>query len=525
MKAHRNTLDVLASPIVPALAIIGLVALCMAALDVPQGLADKDVIESWSHGSAGFVSLLGLHHLGSALLPWVLLALVAIHGVAVKLTRAASPKVPLGFADLAASVLLLLALVAFILTGLSSAPPEIRDPTRLTIEPVIDAAPGGRQVVEEGAVYQLPGSDGQRLVAFGVLSTGPWAAERQADGKVRAHLPPNGDAKPASPVSFRVDSRRPLAIPAPSILAGLPSWIPAIFNILASLAAAAALLLAVFYARFQADDDSRKLSAWLALVVLIVLANPLAGPGLGLVPAGSGNTGAPVLYAALARTPLDVSTWVGAIPALVSLEPFKSASLATTIAILLFVSAYAAGPRFAGLSRLVGLAAGALAISGGAILLGYTVGHLPLAETFDSLSARFQQDILPRLPASLTVLEAAPTHDGPYRIPLSFGLLASIGPLVAGSSIILSLRRGTRPRMALLEPLAILLATLAVLRAAAFFLAADPLTTPNAAVPICLISAILAASSVLARRVNVSGKAASIALLITAAVLQFALAA
>jgi hypothetical protein len=527
MKAPRTALPVLASPLVAAVAVLGLVALCMAALDVPQGLSDKAVVDSWSHGTGPFVALLGLAHLGRGLLPWSLVALLLLHGLASHLSEPGSRRLPLGIPGAIASVLVVLSLAAFLWTGVQPASSDARDSTRLSIEPVLDTAPGGNQVVEEGAVYQLPGAGGSRVVSFGVLAAGPWAAERRADGTVVAHLPPIGSAAPTADVSFRVDARRPLAVPAATPLGdpALPVPVSAAIALLSALAAAAALLLGAQGARSLAPAARQRVTAWVALALLAILANPFAGPGLGLVPLGSPGMGAPVLYALLARSPLDVSSWVGAFPAWVELAPLAGVSLATTFALLLFLAIRAATPRQVALSRAAGLAAGALAIASGVLLLAYAAARLPLAVTFDGLVARFQQDLLPRLPASLSVLEAAPTHDGPYRVSMSFGLLACIGPLAAGVALVLSHASAGKPGPVAWEPAALILAALALARAASLFLAPGFLAIPAAAVPVSLVSAALAAASVVVRRRHPRGDVAALASLALAATLQFALAA
>ena len=525
MNANKIALRVVASPRFAAAALLGFAALCMAALDVPQGLADREVLLAWSHGIGPFITVLGLNHLGRGLLPWALLAALVAHGLAVVLQNpGARPR--LDRWTLAGGVLLLVAGIAFGAAGLVAAPLDLRDPTRLTIEPILDQAPGGRQVVEEGAIYQLPGASGPRIVAFGVTSLGPWAAERRSDGVVVAHLPADGAAAPATSVSFRVDARRPSAVPPDALGAiTLPMAVPAAASLLASLAAAVLLVLAGRRAAALPEVDRRNVLSWLSLAILGFLVNPLAGPGRGEVPIGAGTLGAPVLNAVMARTPLDVAGWVGSFPAVTFLEPLRALLGATALALVLVLLVRASAPRAAGFARIVGLIAGALAIATAVLLLGYAVGHVALPDTFADLTARFQRDVLPRLPASLSVLEAAPTQAGPYVLPLSWGLLASVGPLAAWLALIVSLARKAPRKPLPIPPFAVLFAVLVLVRAASLALAPALVNAPAGAVPVALASALLAAVAVVAGRLHPDRESAILTPAILAAVLQLTLVA
>ena len=85
MDANRIVLRVIASPRFVGVVVLAFAAVCMAALDVPQGLPDPVVLESWSHGIGPFITLLGLNHLGRGLLPWALLGALASHAIAARL--------------------------------------------------------------------------------------------------------------------------------------------------------------------------------------------------------------------------------------------------------------------------------------------------------------------------------------------------------------------------------------------------------------------------------------------------------
>lgn len=526
MSAHRIALRVFATPRFAAVAVIGLAAICMAALDVPQGLGDREVIEGWSHGTGPFVTLLGLNHLARGLLPWALLAVLVAHGVACQIATGTQGPPRADRWTVAGSAALILSLGAFAATASLGAPPDVRDATRLTIEPARDAASGGRQVVEEGATYQLPGPAGDRVVTFGVTSLGPWAAERRADGGVLAHLPLTDASDVQQDVTFRVDARRPLALSGGATSGWtLPASLPAAASVLAALAAAAVLVLAGFRASRLRGTDRWTVVAWLAAAFLGVLVNPLVGPGRGEVPVGAGSLGAPVLNAVLARTPSDVSNWVGSFPALTVLVPLKALVVATAIALLLLLAIRIAAPRHEGLARLATRVAGALAIASGAVLLAWAIGRIPLPDTFTDLATRFERDVLPRLPGSLAVLEAAPTHAAPYVLPVSFGLLAAIGPLAAGVSLVASQGRRASPSRLSVEPLALALAGTALLRAAALAFAPEGFAAPAASVPVAVTSAILAATAVVARRLHPDREAVALAPAVVAAALQLALAA
>ncbi len=525
MDANRIVLRVIASPRFVGVVVLAFAAVCMAALDVPQGLPDPVVLESWSHGIGPFITLLGLNHLGRGLLPWALLGALASHAIAARLLTPAAPSKGDRW-TISACVLLVVAAVAFGASGFLRAPLDIHDSTRLTIEPVLGAAPGGRQVIEEGATYQLPAPTGPRVVAFGVNSLGPWAAERRSDGAVVAHLPVDEAGAASGGVSFRVDARRPLAVPIDS-LGGftLPMAVPAAASLLAALAAAALLILAALKGSALGDADRASALTWLAVAILGILVNPLAGPGRAEVPVGAGALGAPVLNAVLARTSFDVAAWVGSFPAMTVLAPLHVVLAATALALALVLLVRASAPRAVGTARIAGMVAGGLALAAGAMLLGYSLGRIPLPDTFADLSARFARDVLPRLPASLTVLEAAPTHDSPYALPLSWGLLASVGPLAAGLALFASLARKAPGKAFPFQPLAVVLAAVALLRAASFTFAPGLVDAPPAAVPVAVASALLAAFAVVAARLHPDRQSAALAPALVAAALQLALVA
>ncbi len=524
MEMHRILQKVLASPRFAAFVLLSLAALGVAALDLPQGLPDREVLASWSHGTGPYVVLLGLHHLGGSLLAWVLVGALFLHAVAVHLAPGyqAPRHGPLAIAGI---TLIAFSVGGFAASGLLQAQPDIRDATRLSIEPVSDTAPGGRQVVEEGATYRIPGTSGDRVVAFAVLGSGPWAAERRADGTTAAHLPAPEDASPPGAVSFRVDARRPLA--ASAHLPGapsLPGWATSLASILAVLAAA--LVLVLVGGQVPSLDPARRASmvGWMVLSLLLVLFNPLSGPGIGRVPVGTGTPGMIVHDAVVARAPVDVAPWVGAFPSTTVLAPLQAVLASAALAMLVLLALRVAAPGSGRLHRLSGQVAGALAIAGGVVLLAWALGRIPLPDTFADLSARFRHDLLTRLPVSLSVLDAAPTHAGPYSIPLASGLFLAIAPLSAGLALVLAHR--TRPPRALPSPgfAVSLLAALALLRALAIALSPSVASASAAAVPLAALSALLAASALAARHLHPALPSAFLAPAVLSSALQLAIA-
>ena len=73
------------------LALGGLVAVCVVALDVPQGVSDAQLVARWPLSVGPFVALFELNNLGRSLAVWSWVALLAAHAVAVVVVRRAGP--------------------------------------------------------------------------------------------------------------------------------------------------------------------------------------------------------------------------------------------------------------------------------------------------------------------------------------------------------------------------------------------------------------------------------------------------
>jgi hypothetical protein len=163
----------------------------------------------------------------------------------------------------------------------------------------------------------------------------------------------------------------------------------------------------------------------------------------------------------------------------------------------------------------------------GLLLATHAAFRIPLPIAADDLANALGNGLLPRIPASLSVMTASLSSGGPYTLAPLSGLLPGVGLLALGSLLVVAGRvRTTLPaapdglRWAL-----IVLALTGVLRGALALGFPDALAAPAATGPVALVSAMLAVLALLSARLDADAPPALAAFpAIAAAALPFVLA-
>lgn len=524
MDDARTMLNVLSTRPVMMLAVLGLTVLAMLALDVPQGLPDREILATWPIAAGPYVAAFGLHHLGRSPFLWGALLLAALH-LAARRVRDPAGLPRIGIPEAVAILLVLGGLAA---SGAVSQPSEQPDVTRLRVHMTGTDGREVAQVVEEGAAYDLPGAQGVRTLLFGSADLGPYAVESRPDGALRIHLalPPQPGASP----DLRVSGRRPLAHPLPDAPVAAP-WVSVAAALLMASAALWVLVLATRRVLRLPPERRPVALLGIAAVALLVLGNPWSGPATGVFPLTTGAAGGPVLHQFQVRGGVDVAAWAGVLPATASLSTFALvARVAAVVGALLLVAlvpaAVGRGKRRQPPAFLV-VASGVAFGLAGLLLAAHAAFRIPLPIAADDLANTFRDGLLPRIPASLSVLTASLSSGGPYTLSPLAGLLPGIGLLCLGTLLVLAGRvRSTLPaapdglRWALLA-----LALTGVLRGALSLVFPDALAAPAATGPVALVSATLAVLALLAARTDADAPPALATLpAVAAAALPFVLA-
>lgn len=497
MKDADTLLKVLSARPIPLLAGAGMLLLAMLGLDVPQGLPDREIIASWPVATGRYVVAFGLHHLARSPFLWGTLLLAGLH-LAARRVRRPEDRPRIGAVEAVGIVLVLAALGT---SATVSHAPEQPDRTRLRVRMT---APDGRdaaQVVEEGSAYRLPTPRGDRTLLFGSAAMGPYAVESRPDGTLRVHLPSTGVQGTTS--DLRVFARRPPAQAVPEGHSGAP-WV-VVATTLLLVGAGIGVLAAAVRRLPTAPAGSRLVVTTGAIVVaLVTLVNPWSGPGTGWFPVGAGSGGGPVLHRMMVQGTADVAPWTAVLPARASLGAFQVVArlaglLAVVSVVLLGLSGWTRQRRGRISNGLV-MASGIAFALGGVVLLAHGLLRIPLAISPDDLGRSFAADLLPRLPASLSVLSATMNHGGPYTLTWWAGLIPGLG-LVAFGSVLLFPGRPPRSNStgtpSLMGPLlAVIIA--ALLRASAAFWFPGSAAAPAASASVALVAASLAALALLA---------------------------
>jgi hypothetical protein len=500
-----------------AFLVVAIAGVCLLALDVPQGEPDAVVLASWPVSFGPFITLLGLNRLGASPLIWILIALLGVHVAAGIVTgpragRWAQLALPAAVAGLA--------LAGLVASGFRDATVEERDPRALRVE-ARDAA-GEEQRVEAGSAYEIPGLSGTRKAVFDSLTTGPFAAERDAAGGVRAYLP----APDSRPGPFRV-AARPALLREP-VPAGSPVF-DAFLRIL-SIVAVAASGWSLLAAAAAGVAGGRKT----ALVVLILgtavfLVNPFAGPGRGVFAIVDPESGTAVSWLVRVRSAGDLAPWTASVgvpatfsaPLAASLAAFASA-LWTAVVIAFVRRADADDSQPPGLAvRVSARIAAGLLLATGVILLGFTLGRLPLPETPVALVDRFSSEILPRIPVQVAVLDVTLSSDGPWVLAPATALWG-VGLVAAGLSLLrlVSFRPAGRDGvLGATRAAAAFLLVAACGRAAAVAVGGGVTT----ALPVSLVGAALAAAPFVVERAHPGWASGRNGAIMVAAFFQFLL--
>ncbi len=490
MKEARTLLNVLSTRPTLLLAAVAMLGMAILALDVPQGPPDREIVAAWPVATGGYIVAFGMNHLARSPFLWGALLLAGLHLVA---RRVRNPKSPhrLGVPE---AILALLLLAALAITAATVQPLDQPDRTRLRVQM---AGADGRQtaqIVEEGAAYRLSATDGDRTLLFGSASTGPYAVESRPNGALRIHLPMQ--ESPGTKPDLQVFARRPLAHPAPERPAQAP-WGVLLTTLMMVVAASWLLVLATRNLLRTPPGERTGPLIGLVLIGLFVLANPWSGPGTGMFPLGAGTAGGSVLHRLVVQGNADVAPWTAVLPAQIHLESFRiMARIAAALGVLTVLVLGISTRRQARLplpSKTLVLATGLVFSLAGLILLAHGLLRIPLPVAADELARNFATDLLPRIPARLSVLSATLTHGGPYTMTPWSGLLPGLG--LAGFGVTLAAlghaRTPTRKSASPQRPALLALVVAALLRAAVAWWFPGSLASPAAAAPVALVVACL----------------------------------
>lgn len=496
MDGHSATVRILASGRFLTLALAGLALTALAAIDVPQGVTDGEIIATYPLASGRFIALFGLNQLGSSLTAWFWVLLMVLHGAAVMVqgqpagakTPGSEDRTPLlpAWSTALAGILGIVALAGLLATGFDRADPRVADTTRLAVSVLDTPEAPTRQVVEEGASYQVPGADGERTLTFGAARQGPYALEKGPQGDLTAHLPVGeGDG----PSTMTVASRRPSALSGGNITGrGLPG------GLARSLALAAPFL--VLFAGAQALRRTRwnqgPHRSWPLVTLLISAAVLMASPFWNIAHAPlplAGEGGSSLSYGLRVMTPTDVAPWEALVPVTEQLPLTGTLGLVSALAALLAFALLSRSLPWEGAGRvLTSVSAGASLIAG-AVGVTYALARITLVASPADMEARFLETVLPRIDMATSVLGSNLTAPGPYPVSLVHGLAAGLAMMALGGLLLESTRsrpRGSPPGERALVPSLVILLVFAAARAAVLAFTADP--RPLGAVPFALLA-------------------------------------
>jgi hypothetical protein len=525
--AARGNASFLASPWVLALALAGLVATCVAALDVPQGVADDRIVASYPLSVGPFVATLGLHHLGRSVALWLPLVLLGAHLAATVATGGVAGGVagarPGRWTSIAAAAVAAGALAGLLASGLADAPAVSRDPTRLVVELPGPGGTAARQVVEEGSTYRWAGRDGEASIRFGSGAGGPYAVSATASGRLKAML---ADVDAGGSLGVKVAARRPSTGPATST-EDVAARIDAGLSI-AALLLSCLLLLATAAAVPGLPEGRRPAAiAALALVAAALVAGPLAGPGAAEVPVSTGLAGDPVAWAVRAVEAGDVAPWLSLIPVRTALPVQMATNAAAAVLALAGLLVLAAAgrrdrsaipPAAATILRV----AGRLWVASAAVFLGYVLFRLAPASAAD-LAESFHSDVLPRVPMDTAVLSHELTTAGPFSVPAAAGLAGLLAAATAGAALLLAVHRRPLADASVLRFLVPAVLAVAAARGLALAFVAPDAARPAAALPVSLVAAVVAGLAVAIARVRPDREDAARSAAVVAAGLQVVL--
>lgn len=513
--------------------LIGLVLVAALVLDVPQGWSDQEVRSSYPLSVGPFLVLFGLHRAGHSFVLWAVLIALALHAGALVVTHRLGPKAALpedsaaglrSRSALGLSLALVLASVAGLAwTGGTQRPARAADLSRLRVRAA--DAPGGptTQVVEEGALYEVPHADGARTLLFGTASRGPYALERTREGRLRVHLP--GLADESRPSVLGVEARRP-AVGPPAGGASGPIAAPRWFGL--ACAALAALAVGVLARRGPslAPGDWRTASWMTASFLALLILNPLIGWGRSRSPLAAASGGADVAWSAVVRGPGDVALWLAAIPAEVGLPgPWWLGLLAgaTTLLLVTAVLAGRAGRAFpSGAVRAIAGAGTGLASLVGLAWIAHSLGGVPAVASGAGLLRVFEGDVLPRIPMDVEVFREEVSSPGPYFVPAVVGLHAAVVAF-ASAYLLFQTARGRTGRTGPGRT-AVRAATWTILAVAGVrSLAATLFDAPGGVLPVALIALLVAALAPIAARLHPDWPAAGLVTGLAAGVMLLAM--
>lgn len=418
----------LASPSFFLIVLAGFVLIAVLTLGVPQGWSDSEVLSSYPLSMGPFIVLFGLHRIGGAIPLWAVVVALFLHLGALLTVRRTRPDQDSRRIPFSSPVLLLSASLVLVslfgLVGSSSLgrTSGVSDTTRLRVR-VADAPFGAKtQVVEEGALYEVPGPVGPRTILFGVVSRGPFALEQASDGSLRVHLP--GSLDESRPRILSVEARRPQVQSASSgLLPFPPPWLGFGCVVFAAVTVVTAIRRALALPGRTPHQVTWSLAAILALLVF----NPLAGPGRARTPLEAALGSGEVAWTPLVRTPLDVSAWLSFFPAETVVPAVWWANLLAAITAAFFVIATLSIPEDRSPGRiprvLAGVVSGATILSGLAWLV-HSAGRIPVLASASDLLGVFETEVLPRIPSEIEVLALNVTHPGPYFVPIQWGVAA-----------------------------------------------------------------------------------------------------
>ena len=531
MDGHSTAVRVLASGRFFCLTLAGLALTALVAMDVPQGVTDSAIIATYPLASGRFIALFGFNHLGSSLAVWFWVLIMVLHGAAVLVHGQPSGGKPPGNEDRAlrlpawstalAGMLGLFALLGLMTTGLEKADPRVADTTRLAVSVMDTPGSPTRQVVEEGASYQVPDIQGERTLTFGAAGQGPYALEKDRQGTLTAHLPlVNGD----DPSTLKVASRRPSALSGAGIPGGgLPKGLARSL----ALAAPFLVLFAGVHVLIRNRWNQGPHRAWPMMTLLVCAALLTAGPFWNVAGAPlplSGEAGADLSYALRVVTPTDVAPWEALVPVSERLHAPYYLGMASALAAFL---AFAVLPRslpWEGTGRvLTGIAAGTTFLSG-AVLLAAALARITVGASPVDMEARFLESVLPRIDMATSVLGSSLTVPGPYAVSLFHGMSAGLALTALGVLLLEATRtrpRRVRPKHRTLLISLVALLLFAGLRAAALTFSADP--RPLGATPFALVAALAAALPFVMARLHPGWEAGLWTCVVIAASMQLAL--
>jgi len=423
------------SPGVLCIGVFGLAATVLLASEIPQGIEDREVLWSYPLSVGPYLVLFGLHHVGRSLLTLGFLALIAAHVALVHLSS--GTRNPPDHSDIAGflasrgavAVGLLLAIASgagLVWSGFRERPGPARDPSRITLYARTDGDRVTRQVIEEGAVYEVPDAQALKTLLVGVTGGGPYAVEKTAGSVLRVHLPADPHAQAATDLA--IEARRPAIKSRPVSPAAPPQAVRPVLTFLLALA----MWILANRAIAQTTSERRAAMWVLALGIALVVFNPWVAVGRAEVPLQAGGDRA--FWTAVLSTETDVAAWTAWFEAHSVVEAafwlggvVFAGEVLFAIGLLLRPEPSSRGVR--GIARVTGM----LLIGLGLVWLAVGVARIPVVETASELLRAFESDVLPRIPMEVSVLQWGTSAAGPYSVPLEDALALFAAAVVCGA--------------------------------------------------------------------------------------------